>query len=422
MCLYFENVCKKDCSLDFHSMNPVLRKLKGRWFLGDFYGRLSSKCIFHCFVKSCPYSVKMNYVVRDGKKRPTSIDRVLCSFHCHVHRDKKKAENRDMIDRERALIASGQDEGGNLDRKHAQWQAHAIKDSEEVANKLLGKKAAVEYACKHPNLSAREVQEQFPRMKVPALAMARLREMKKRGDVTNLDDLIRKGNHHLLRNDGNDILVFGLKSSVRIMATTKMILADGTFTCVLPGYSQLYVFHAVVKKNISFPMFFCLVKAKDGETNTRLLRLIEELTVENGTTIFNRPVTLMCDFEAAFIDAVQDLYASVDVKCCHFHFTKNLRTNASQVMTKIRRAAGKTSDAYKLAQRTKRRLMMFLLLPSEIITHEVVSLILRAWQEGCPEHRDAFDGLVATVLRTYVGTPQNLSRPSAHGSQSTSGV
>ena len=392
-------------------MNPVLRKLKGRWFLGDFYGNLSSKCAFHCFVKSCPYSVKMYFIVRDGKKVPTSIDKVLFGFHCHVHEDIKKAENRDMIDQERALIVSGKDEGGRLARKHEQWQADAKTESKEVADKLLGKKTTVDYACLHPNLSARELQDQFPEMKVPAIAMARMREMTKRGDVTNLADLIQIKNHHLLKNDGEEIIIFDMKTSVMIMATAKLILADGTFTCVLPGFSQLYVLHAVVQNNVSFPMLFCLVKGKDHPTYTRLFRLVEELAVDEGTTIFDRPVTLMCDFEAAFIDAVKNLYASVDVKCCFFHYTKNLRTNASPVMTAIRRAAGKTSEAYKLAQRTKRRLMMLPLLPEELISHEVVQMILRAWQEGCPEFSDAFDSLVATVIRTFVGTPQTSVAP-----------
>ena len=43
-------------------------------------------------------------------------------------------------------------------------------------------------------------------------------------------------------------------------------------------------------------------------------------------------------------------------------------------------------------------------LPEELITPEVVRLILRAWDLGFPQLRGVFNGLVATVLRTYVGT------------------
>ena len=80
------------------------------------------------------------------------------------------------------------------------------------------------------------------------------------------------------------------------------------------------------------------------EAYTRLLRLVEELATENETAIFRRPVTLMCDFEAPFIDAVKALYGSVLVKCCFFHFTKNIRTEAQPIVKSIERAVGKTSD------------------------------------------------------------------------------
>ena len=146
-------------------------------------------------------------------------------------------------------------------------------------------------------------------------------------------------------------------------------------------------------------------KGKTHSAYTKLLRLVEEIAVENGTTIFNRPLTLMCDFEAPFIDAFQSLYGSAQVKCCFFHFTKNIRTKAQPIVKSIERAAGKTSDAYRLAQKTKRRLMMLPLLPEELATQEVLGLVHRAWTDACPEHRHAFDGLVATIVRTYIGTP-----------------
>ena len=147
--------------------------------------------------------------------------------------------------------------------------------------------------------------------------------MKKQDDVTNLADLIQTRTHHLLKNDGDEILIFGLKSAVGIMATTTMILADGTFKCVLPDYFQLYILHAVVQNNVSFPMFYCLLKGKDGDFYTRLLELIEEIAREDRTAIFNRPVTVMSDFEAAFIDSVKTLFPLVNVKCCFLFYEEH---------------------------------------------------------------------------------------------------
>ena len=195
------------------------------------------------------------------------------------------------------------------------------------------------------------------------------------------------------------------------MATTNLINADGTFKCVLQGFSQLYIFHAVVKNNVSIPMLFCLVKGKTSKAYTKLLGLVEELAAENGTPVFNRQVTLMCDFEAPFIKAVQTHYTLVEVKCCFFHFTKIIRTHRQPIMNAIERAEGEKSEAYRMAQTTKNMLMMLPLLPEELAIPQVIGLIHRAWTDSCPDHRDAFNGLFATVIRTYVGTPPGYPDP-----------
>ena len=384
-------------------MLPVLRKVKGIWFLGDFCGHVTSKDIFHCIDKSCPYSVKMHFSFEGGKKMPTSIDKVLCGLHCHAFPENKKYANKRIVELERALVVSGNDPEGVIEAKLKEWQEEARAQSKTIVDKLLAIETAVDYASKHPHLSGRDVEEQYPEMKRQAIDMARLRQMKKQGRVTNLDDLIQNRSHHLLKNNGDEILVFGLETAVGIMASTNLILADRTFKCVLAEFSQLYIFHAVVKKNVSLPMLFCLVKWKDDEVYRRLLVLVEELAEDSGRRIFNRLVTLMCDFEATFIDVVKDNFETVNVKCC-FYFTKNIKTHACPVMTLIRRIEGKTSEAYAFAPRTKRRLMMLPLLPERTVSPGVVHLILRAWQDNCPQHRDVFDGLVATIIHTYVGT------------------
>ena len=80
-------------------------------------------------------------------------------------------------------------------------------------------------------------------------------------------------------------------------------------------------------------------------------------------------------------------------------------------MNAIERAAGENSETYGMVQTTKRRLMMLPLLPEELATPEVLGLIHRAWTECCPDHRDAFNGLFATVTRTYVGTSPGYPDP-----------
>ena len=99
---------------------------------------------------------------------------------------------------------------------------------------------------------------------------------------------------------------------------------DGTFKCVVAGFSQLNIFHATVENILSLPVLFCLVKGKNEQTYVRLLEMVEELAREANLTILNRDVMFMCDFEQAMIKVIQQHYASFKVKCCFFHFTQNI--------------------------------------------------------------------------------------------------
>ena len=83
----------------------------------------------------------------------------------------------------------------------------------------------------------------------------------------------------------------------------------------------------------------------------------------------------MCDFEDGFIAAVHELFASVEVKCCLFHFAKNIRKNASAAMATVRNAVTKSSRLYRLAQETKGRFRMLPLILEDLFTAEVVDLI-----------------------------------------------
>ena len=211
--------------------------------------------------------------------------------------------------------------------------------------------------------------------------MARLRALRKAGKATSVKELVLTREHHLLANDGEDILIFGDKTTASYMSTTPLILADGTFSCLLPGYTQLYIFHAVIANNVAVPTLFCLAKWKKKKTYKKILELVEGIAGSPETPFFDRPVTVMCDFEDGFIRAVQGLFKSAKVKCCLFHFAQNIWKKASPILTKVKHAAGEKSETYRKALKTKRRFMMLALLPEELITSEVL--------DGCQIYRDS---------------------------------
>ena len=107
-------------------MSLQLRKLHGRWFLGSFYGHITTKSYFHCIEPSCPFSVKVRFSFVDGQKTPT-VERIVFGQHCHAFKSKSKAETRKIVEREKASIDSGNDVVGVLAAKHEKWQDEAQK-------------------------------------------------------------------------------------------------------------------------------------------------------------------------------------------------------------------------------------------------------------------------------------------------------
>ena len=121
-----------------------------------------------------------------------------------------------------------------------------------------------------------------------------------------------------------------------------------------------------MENNLSVPVLFCLVKGKNEAAYVKLLGLVDGLANEENLTIFNRDVTLMCDFELSFINAVQLLYKSVRVKCCFFHYVQNIRKNALKLINAIKRAHGENSMRHLNALKMERRLMMLRLVPPNL--------------------------------------------------------
>ena len=72
---------------------------------------------------------------------------------------------------------------------------------------------------------------------------------------------------------------------------------------------------------------------------------MEELSNDKDLTVFNREVTLVCDFELALINAVQLLYGSVQVKCCFFHFVQCIRKNRPKLVNAVKKLDVKRREA-----------------------------------------------------------------------------
>ena len=197
----------------------TIQKLYGRWFCGDFYGHITTKGYFHCFDHSCPFSVKVSWP--DNDSNPV-VEKMVFALHCHEFPGNSKMTNRQMMEDDLKVIERGQDVGNGIANKHELWQEKAKDEGKSVLKGLSDRDDVVDYACQHPQLSGREVElNTGEKMSRFAIDMARLREMKKRDEPVMLSQINTIGKHHLLKRDGDEIVIFGLKSSVRTMAAPK---------------------------------------------------------------------------------------------------------------------------------------------------------------------------------------------------------
>ena len=189
------------------------------------------------------------------------------------------------------------------------------------------------------------------------------RDKENRGEAVDLTDMILQKAHHIIRNDGHDIVVFGLTSAITFLAHTSLIQGDGTFTCLVHPFTQLYIFHALLKNGVSYHLLYCLVRGKNQPIYERLIKLVEKIALEHGPTILNRPVRMMVDFEQAFIAATRELELPINISCCFFHFVSNIKKHARPVIDNLKKAVGEDAMETKMVEKVKRALMMLPFFP-----------------------------------------------------------
>ena len=284
------------------------------------------------------------------------------------------------------------------------WKEQALSFSKTTRARLLDVEAVKIYALNHPGKSAKEVHDACC-VKIPVRTICNMRHaaMMETGDVKTIKELVEHGGHHLLGHDEQDILVFGMTAALHNLSVTPTILCDGTFTCVVLPFTQLYIFHAVLGKGVAFPMLFCLVRGKREDLYVRLLKLIEDIGMEkNDKPVFKRPVDIIVDFEQAFINAMRHHSEGARIHCCFFHFTANVRKNIKTVMAEIKGAVHQNADKMSMAEKVKRSLMMLPLLPEELISTDLVDALVARFDAAVPECAGAFGPLREYLVSNYV--------------------
>ena len=396
-------------------MSADIEYVSGHLFVYGFRGFLHDD-YFICHCKICPYSVALIFEEVNGKRTAVSCKYVVCPVHFHDSDGRTSAQIRNDVKAQLKLIARNPDDpvAKLYKDQHAFWERIAKKESKRYREQLINLVALTIYALNHPGKSIHKtVRDCGVSLNARSLCNRVRREKVKQGVATSIRNLIETGGHHLLGHDGEDILVFGHPSALHFLSTTPLIEGDGTFTCLVSPYSQLYMFHALVDNGVIFPVLYCLVAGKNEAIYRRLLALVERIADAHKTTVFNRPVRLLVDFELAFINAAREYAVGSRVSCCFFHYTKNLKDKARPILQAIKESAGKESAEMGLAERTKRALMMLPCSPRS-------SSRRASWSLSCPAGtgRSPND---AARSKSCGGTSSATMSARAPASRSTSG-
>ena len=138
------------------------------------------------------------------------------------------------------------------------------------------------------------------------ILVSRMRDMEAPQTPTALSDIVARRYHLVLGNIGDDVVVFGARSSLELLAATPVVQCDGSFPCCLPDCDQLSIFHGLVN-NVTGPLVYALVKGKGLATYSKLFELVETIAETNGVILFNRPVDIIVEFEKASINELTRL-------------------------------------------------------------------------------------------------------------------
>ena len=243
-------------------MTISIEHVSNHLFVGGFWGFLYHSYFF-CCVKKCPFSLAMEVGEVSGKRVATACHAAVFRIHFRLKTDKHKAQIRKEISEQLKFIQENptHPKSAQLKRQHAAWNREARRSSKSKRKRLLDIEALKDYAILHPEKSAKQLNEACGLSLNPrSFCNIVLGEKEKRGIAVDLNNIISKGQRHFLGNGDKDIVVFGLRSSIHLLSNTSLIQGDGTFTCGVHPFTQLYIF--MLSRRTAFPTLSSIVSSE----------------------------------------------------------------------------------------------------------------------------------------------------------------
>ena len=161
-------------------------------------------------------------------------------------------------------------------------------------------------------------------------------------------------------------IVFGQVSSLFIMSKSKYIFVDGTFKIVSDYMGQMFVMHCLYE-GLCMSTIFVKMDGKEKEEYKRAIKMIYEMGLQVGVKVFNENTIIKCDYEQSIILAFEELFPSIRISGCLFHYKKAINTYCGKLDLK-----GNCTHFNKL----KQQMLNLPLLPIEYINENTIGIMM----------------------------------------------
>lgn len=120
--------------------------------------------------------------------------------------------------------------------------------------------------------------------------------------------------------EGERTVIFCTLANLMHLSRAETWYGDGTFSVVPPQFKQLYTIHCMYLDRI-IPAVFCLLSRKNKDAYKTVFGVLRDKMSLHGLAVpqyFN----YRADFEIASHSAIAEVFSTVTVECCFFHFSQ----------------------------------------------------------------------------------------------------
>jgi hypothetical protein len=114
--------------------------------------------------------------------------------------------------------------------------------------------------------------------------------------------------------------MFASDWSMQFLGSCSQWHSDGTYKCRPLLFSQVYILFGF--NNMMIPSVCCLTTKQDKYVYMKILLNLLGIAQQKG--VYLNPKRLTCDYELAAINAFKQVFPSVHVSGCFFHFSQSL--------------------------------------------------------------------------------------------------